>query len=202
MLLNSVILQVAAVVGAAAPPRPVVPLQAFDPSMILDMPASIRAVVAFLASVVFGGIVIYRYGDRVAAAVDASTKSPLLSVLYGFIAYGLVSFVVAYAYLQLAGLGVGTSVATAVGAVVLGSALLSLGGLGFVVVGSWLTNVLGLQEPWLGLVGVALVTAVAVLVLPLVAGVLVWFSVAAVGIGGPVRRWIHADSVERRAEEH
>ena len=202
MLFNRVILQVAAAVVAGPLFQSVAPLQAFDPSVVFDAPAPTRAVVAFLASVVFGGLVIYRYGDRLATAVEASAKSPILSILYGFIAYGLVAFVVIYAYSQLVGLGVGVSLVTFVGAVVLGGALLSLGGLGFVVVGSWLANAAGVRDPWLGLLGVALGAAVAVLLLPVVFGALVWFGVAAVGIGGPVRRWIHADAAERRAEEH
>jgi hypothetical protein len=202
MLLNRVILQVAAAVVADPLFQLVAPLQAFDPSVVLDASAPARAVGAFLASVVFGGLVIYQYGDRLTAAVEASTKSPLLSVLYGFIAYGLVAFLVVYAYSQLAGFGVGVSLITVVGAVVLGGALLSLGGLGFVIVGSWLSNAAGVQDPWLGLLGVALGASVAVLVLPAVLGAIVWFGVAAVGVGGPVRRWIHADAAAGRAEEH
>ncbi|MDQ2056232.1 MULTISPECIES: hypothetical protein [Halobellus] len=202
MLFNRVILQVAAAAVAGPLFQSVAPLQAFDPSVVFDAPAPTRAVGAFLASVVFGGLVIYRYGDRLTAAVEASTESPILSVLYGFIAYGLVSFLVVYAYSQLAGFGVGVSLITVAGAVVLGGALLSLGGLGFVIVGSWLANAAGVQDPWIGLLGVALGASIAVLVLPVVFGALVWFGVAAVGIGGPVRRWIHADKAERRAEEH
>ena len=117
MLFNRVILQVAAAAAAGPLFQSVAPLQAFDPSVVFDAPAPTRAAGAFLASVVFGGLVIYRYGDRLAAAVEASTKSPLLSVLYGFIAYGLVTFLVVYAYSQFVGFGVGVSLITVVGAV-------------------------------------------------------------------------------------
>ncbi|MGQ4555545.1 hypothetical protein [Halobellus sp. GM3] len=178
------------------------PLQTVDPSAVLDLPAPIKALGAFLASTVFGGAVIYRYGGRLPAAVDASTASLPLSAVYGMLAYGLVSFLIAYGYTQLFRLGVGAPALTVLGAAVLGGGLLALAGVGYVVVGAWLAELTGFGDPWVGLLGVGLVGAIAVLVLPLVAGVAVWFGIAAVGIGGPVRRWIHADAAERRVDEH
>jgi hypothetical protein len=178
------------------------PLQALGLPSSLANSASIRALSAFLASTLFGGVAIYRYSGRLAAAADASTESLPLSVLYGFLAYGLVGFIVAYGYTQLTGLGVGTPALTVLGGVVLGGGLLALSGVGYVVLGVWLTDSAGIGDPWTGLVGVGLVGAAAVLVLPLVAGAVVWFGIAAVGIGGPVRTWVHADATERRADEH
>lgn len=178
--------------GAVSP----LPVAVFDPSALLEAPASVRAAVGFLLTVVFGGAVIYRYGGRLDAAVDASTKNPLVSVVYGLIAYGLVGFFVAYGYTQLARLGVGTTALTVLAVVVLGLFLLSLGGLGFVVVGVWFTETFGFRDVWIGLVGVGLVAAVALFVLPVALGLLVWLAIAAVGVGGPTRRWIHAGGVD------
>jgi hypothetical protein len=197
-----VISQVAAVVGAGTPVgAPVqLPLQTLDPAVVTETPATVRAMVAFLASTFFGGFVLYRWGDRVSAAVEASASNLPLSAVYGVFAYGLLSFVVAYAYTQLASLGVGLAALTVAGGAVLGGGLLALGGIGFAVAGSYLADMAALGDPWLGLVGVGLAAAVAVLVLPLLLGVAVWFGIAAVGIGGTVRQWVHADAAERQAQ--
>jgi hypothetical protein len=167
------------------------PLQALDPSVMFGAPPEVRAAASLVLTVAFGGAVIYRYGGQLDGAVDASMESPLVSVVYGLMAYGLVVFVVAYAYSQLARLGVGAATIGLVGGLVLAAGLLSLGGLGFVVVGAWLTETVGSRDPWLGLVGLAAVAAIAWLVLPVLLGLLVWLGFAAVGIGGPVRRWVH-----------
>jgi len=197
-----VIPQVATAIGAGAPVGvPVqIPLQTLDPAVVTEAPATVRALAAFLASTFFGGFVLYRWGNRVSDAVEASASNLGLAAIYGVFAYGLLSFVVVYAYTQLASLGVGLVALTVVGGIVLGGGLLTLGGLGFAVVGSYLADSAALGDPWLGLVGVGLAVAVAVLVLPLLLGVIVWFGIAAVGIGGPVRKWIHADAAERQAE--
>lgn len=173
------------------------PLQ-IDLQTVADSPASVRAVVAFLGSTFFGGLVLYRYGDRVPGAVEASTANPLVSVVYGFIAYGLVGFAIGYVYSQVARIGISARIYGVVLVILLGAAFFSLGGLGFVIVGQWAADAAGLGDPWLGLVGVGLFGAAAVLAFPLAVGALVWLGIAAVGIGGPVKRWIHSDGVERR----
>lgn len=168
--------------------------QVLDPSALFGAPASVRAAAVFLLTVLFGGAVIYRYGNRLDDAVDASMANPLLSVVYGLIAYGLVVFFTVYAYSQVSRLGVATTALTVLAAVVLGALLFTLGGLGFVVVGAWFTDALGMRDPWVGLVGVGLFGAVALFVLPTALGLLVWVAIAAVGVGGPTRRWMHADA--------
>jgi hypothetical protein len=185
----------AALAGSHASP----PLQALDPSIVVDAPASVRAAAAFLLTVVFGGAVIYWYGGRIDAAVDASKANPLLSAVYGLIAYGLVAFFIVYAYSQVVRIGVGTEVITVLAVVVLGVVLLSLGGLGFVVVGAWLTDSFDIGDTWAGLVGVALASGLVLLVLPVGVGLLVWLGIAAVGVGGPTRAWMHAEAVDTSA---
>ncbi|WP_336023708.1 hypothetical protein [Halobellus salinisoli] len=172
---------------------------AYDPSIVASAPASYRAAAAFLSTVLVGGAVHYRYGNRLRAAVEASTENLPLAVFYGFFAYALAGFLVAYGFTQLAGLGVGSPVVLTIAFVVLGGALLTLGGIGYVVLGVWLADRAGLGDPWIGLLGASLVGAVAVLVLPFVLGAVAWFGLAAFGIGGSVRRWIHADAAERQA---
>jgi hypothetical protein len=169
-------------------------LQAFDPTVVVDAPAPVRAAVAVVLTVAVGGGVIYRYGGRIDLAVDASMARPLLSVVYGLIAFGLVTFFIVYAYSQVVRVGVGTTIVTLVAGVVLGGVLLGLASLGFVVVGAWLAASLGMGDVWAGLVGMALVGGLVLLVLPPGVGLLVWLVIAAVGVGGPARRWVHADA--------
>jgi hypothetical protein len=116
-------------------------------------------------------------------------------------AYGLVAFFGAYAFSQLSRVGVGaTAVATVSGLVLMGI-LLSLGGVGYAVLGAWLADAAGFRDPFLGVVAAGLVGAVAVLALPALPGAIAWFVVAAVGLGGPVKRWVHKDNAKRQAKE-
>ena len=108
---------------------------ALDPTTVSAIPASYRAAAAFLSSMLVGGAVHYRYGNRVEAAVDASTENLPLALLYGFFAYALAGFLVAYGFAQLAGIGLSAPVVLVVAGVVLGGFLLTLGGVGYVVVG-------------------------------------------------------------------
>jgi len=165
---------------------------------LVDAPPSIRALAAFLLSTLFGGVVLYRYGNRLPAAVEASMANPLVSLVYGFVAYGLVLFFAGYAYSQVAQIGVSSPIVGIGLYAVLGVLLAALGGVGFAVVGGWVAELAGLRDAWFGLVSTGLAAAAAVLVLPFVVGALVWFALAAIGLGGPVRRWIHADSADRQ----
>lgn len=168
-----------------------VPLQAFDPSLVLDAPMLVRAAVSFICTVLFGGLVIYRYGGRLDDAVAASMSSPVVSVVYGIMAFGFVIFLLGYVFSQVSQLGINsTFLGAAVGALV-AVAVLSLGGFGFVVVGAWATETFGSADPWVGLVGVGAISAVAWLFLPFLLAALVWIGIAAVGLGGPARHWVH-----------
>lgn len=174
-----------------------VPLQAVDPSTLLGAPAEWRAAASFLLTVVFGGAVIYRYGGRIDGAVDASMDRPLTSTLYGLMAYGLLLFATGYLFSQLAGAGLESRIVWIAFAAAFGAVVFSLCGYGFVVVGAWATDIIGTRDPWMGLVGVGIVIAVAWLLLPVILGAIVWFGVAALGIGGPTRLWIHEDVTGR-----
>lgn len=175
-------------------------IQAVDPAALLDVPGSVRAAVVFFLTVLFGGGVIYWYGGRLDGAVDATVESPLSSTLYGTMAYGVVFFLVGYGYSQFLRIGFATTLTFFVALAIFASIVLSLSGLGFVIVGCWLTQLVGARDPWLGLVGVGAAGAVVWLLLPVIAGVVVWFIITAVGIGGPARRWMHDDYVE--AKQH
>lgn len=175
------------------------PLQAFDPSAVVGAPAPIRATVALLSSVLTGGVITYRYGRRLDAAVAAARENFTLNLFYGLFAYALAGFLVAYGFAQIASLGVEAPLALLLALVVLGGALLLLGGIGYAIVGTWLASTTGLGDSWIGVVGVSLVGAAIVYVLPFFLGAALWFAIAAIGLGGPVRRWVHADAAQRTA---
>lgn len=177
------------------------PLQAFDSVSQLGSSAPTRAMIAFLASTLVGGFVLYQYGDRVDVAVKASTANPPVSVIYGVMAYGLVAFFGAYGFSQFARIGIGATTVAAISGIVLLLILLGLGGIGYAILGSWFADAAGFRDPFLGLVAVGFVGAVAVLVLPTLPGTVVWFVIASVGLGGPVKNWVHKDNAKRQAKE-
>lgn len=170
--------------------------QIFDPNTLLNAPSSVRAVAALFATILFGGAVIYLYGGRLDGAVDASMGSPLSSTLYGIMTYGGAFFLVGYAYSQLLRIEVTSTAVLIVAGIILISLLLTLSGFGFVIVGCWLSELFGPRDPWLGLIGLGTAGAFVWFLLPAVVGVAVWFSVGAVGIGGPARLWLHDDTVK------
>jgi hypothetical protein len=176
--------------------------QSVGPSAVVDAPPAVRAAASFVLVLLFGGALLYRYGAFVDRSVDSSKERPLLSVVYGAIGYGLVGFFCLYAYTQLFRLGLGGAVLSTIGVVVVACIALVLAGLGFLVVGTLLTELNGHRQPWSGLVVGAVVSAIAWLALPLLGSVVAWFVVTAIGIGGPTRRWVHASRAERvRAEQ-
>lgn len=165
--------------------------QSIDPSTVVDLPAPVRALGSFVLVLLFGGIVVYRYGEFVDHSVDVSMDRPVLSVVYGAIAYGLVLFLSGYTLSQLSRLGVAsTAVLTGLVAVV-SVVVLVISGLGYAVVGTRLTELGGERRPWYGLVVGAAASALPWLFLQPIAGLAAWLAVAAVGIGGPTREWIH-----------
>jgi hypothetical protein len=163
-----------------------------DPATAVDAPASVRAIASFALVLLFGGALLVRDDGFVDRSVDALKERPLASVVYGGIAYGLVGFGCAYGISQLARLGGGSAVVLIVGTAIAGIVLLTLAGLGFVVVGTLLTEIQGQRQPWTGLVVGASIGAVVWFALPLLAGVVAWLLVTAIGIGGPTRKWINA----------
>lgn len=171
----------------------VVAAQPVGPSVVVDAPEEARAVASFLLVVAFGAALLYRYDGAVDRSVEAFLERPLAAVVYGVMAYVLVAFVGAYAFSQLARLGVDLVPVV----VVVGAVTVALAGFGFAVVGTGVTDVLGARRPWKGLVVGGVISAVGWLLLPLLAAFVTWAVIAAVGIGGAARRWVHDErSVE------
>ncbi|WP_157969588.1 hypothetical protein [Haloplanus rubicundus] len=157
-----------------------------------------RAAASFLLVLTVAAAVRYWRAGLLNWAVDATLERPLTAPLYGVAASALGWLVIAYAFGQALRLGGAVGQA----GVVLGVGVaLCVGGFGFVVVGAALTTVVGDRRPWAGpLVGAGL-GAVVLVALPRPVGLVVWVFVAATGLGGVARRWIHASaSVERQAK--
>lgn len=179
------------VVAPGAIRGPVV-AQSVDPSVLVDTP-TLRAVVVFVLVVAVGGAVLYRSERFVSRSVKSSADSPVVSAIYGLAAHGMVAFAAGVATSQMASVGVTQPVLQLGTMAAFGVVLLGLGGLGFAVVGTWVTGVLDHQRPWEGLVAVAAVLAVGALVLPLLLAAGLWLFLASVGVGGPTRKWVHAE---------
>ncbi|ERG96825.1 hypothetical protein [Haloquadratum walsbyi] len=162
---------------------------------LLAGPGILRTICAFFIGVGGGGAVQYQYGPRLEIALDRSMTQPLIASIYGFIAFGLVSLAIVYAYTQLAQLSTGigsiTNILAAGGIAALIISLGTLTGGGFAVLGTGLTETIEMTDPWISLGVITGVAAVGWTILPALLAAAVWGIPAAVGIGGSVRVWIH-----------
>jgi len=164
-----------------------------DPTTVGELPPVVRAAGSFVLVLVFGVGILVRFQRFVEGSIDTSMARPHVSAVYGLIGYGIVGFIGFVGLTQLTYVGL-TGGPIAFGIVgLLAVAILVLAGLGYTVVGAGLVQLLGERQPWNGLVVGAVLSGVAWLVLPPVAALLVWLLVPAVGIGGPVREWVHAE---------
>lgn len=180
-------------VAAAA----LVPFQwGFGPAYVAGVHG--RAAASFLLVLGVAGVVRYWRAEMLARAVDATLDRPLRAPLYGVATAALGWLVVAYVFGQA--LRVGGFVGQVAVALGVGVALVA-GGFGFVVVGTGVTTILGDRRSWAGPLVGAGVSAAVLLALPTLAGMVVWVLVAATGLGGTARRWLHASqSVERTSK--
>lgn len=170
-------------------------MRLLDPTVLVDAPVAFRVVGVFVLTVLFGGTILTLSAGVVDRAADASMERPLLSVVYGVLAQGVLLILGSYAYSQLLRLGfVGPTVGV-VGLWVGILGVLALSGLGLAVVGAAVTETASTRQLWPGLAIGAAIGAAAWFVPSFVLALLVWLLVVSFGIGGPMREWIH-DSVE------
>lgn len=170
-----------------------VPGQSLDPSIIIDTPV-LRAVSSFLLVLLFGSAVLIRYRGLVERSVEASMNNPFVSVVYGVGTHLVIAFAGGVFSTQLANAGVDRTLLQVVGTATFAAAMLVLAGLGFAILGTSLTERRGERDPWRGLVVFAAVSAIVWLVAPLLVGAAVWVLLVSAGIGGPARRWVHAEA--------
>lgn len=166
--------------------------QPLDPSAVVETSGPVRGVGSFLAVLLVGGVFLYLYRGFVDRSTDAVMERPGVAVLYGLVAYLIVGFLGVYALDLVLRLGVSNTPIALVAPVIPVTGVLVLAGLGFAVVGTLITDLQGNRRPWRGLVLGAAISAATWVVLPPLVAFLAWAGVAAFGIGGTTRRWVHA----------
>ncbi|WP_143114373.1 hypothetical protein [Halopenitus persicus] len=181
--------------ATAAPTAVVPPMVApiiVDPALVDPSSPVVRAVGSFLLVAAFGGGILVRRRDLLEQAIADTMARPAVAVLYGLVAYGLVAFAGLYANDLLTRLGLAGPPVGYLAAVVLVVGLSLLGGLGFLVVGTIVTDLFGGRRARSGLVVGAALSAVGWLLLPGPGAAVVWIAVASVGVGGLTRTWVHS----------
>lgn len=177
------------------------PIQTTGPSAILDAPAPVRALAAFAIVSVLGGLLLWRYAPFVDRAIESSMARPLSSLAYGVAAHAVIAFGGVYLTNQLAQITMQGQSVGAIGVLVGLLLVLLAAALGFTVVGSTVVSAVWGEQRWYGLVVGACIAGVAGF-LGSTAGGLLWFVVVSMGIGGPARRWLHADEIAKARDAH
>lgn len=183
-----------ALAGAVVPLRAVdTAAVAIDPAAVVDLPGPVRALVAFALVLLVGGGLLWRFEAFVDRSIDATMARPLWAVGYGVAAHATIGFAGLYLTTRFAQVDVSGWNAGGIGVLI--GALLALlaGALGFSVVGTTLVGLLDDGGPWSGLIVGALVAGAVAVLDPLFGGV-AWVAIASLGIGGAVRRWVHASA--------
>lgn len=163
-----------------------------DPAGVVDASGPVRAAASFTAVLLVGMVLRARFGGRVDRAVGDLVDRPKVAVFYGILAYGLLVLGGLYANDMLIRTGAsGTPAGAAVFRLLLVGALI-LTSVGHFILGTVVAEVLSGRrsrlDPALG----GAISAVPWLLLPFTAGALAWLALAAVGIGGRTRTWVHA----------
>jgi len=170
---------------------PLYPLQAADPSIVLDLPAPLRSLIAFSVVLVFGAGILWRYDSLIDRSIKASVDRPLSALGYGVAAHLSIAFFGAYAVSQLGQLsyagwslgGIGVWAGVAV--------MAAVASWGFTVVGTAAAEYGWQRNRWHGVLLGGVLAGFVVIPDPLFA-VVIWVFIVSVGIGGPVREWFHA----------
>lgn len=169
-------------------------LQTVDPIAILDASRAARASAAVALVLVVGGVLVWRFEPFVDRSVDAAMARPLRSTAYGVAVHAVVAFggvLLSSNFAQLPIDGRNTAVlGPLLGLVV----LLVAGGWGFTVVGASILERWGASNQWAGLLVGAIIAGGITVVDPAVA-VVGWLLVVSIGIGEPVRTWLHGSAV-------
>jgi hypothetical protein len=171
-----------------------------DPSALLELAGPAYAVLSFLAILVAGVGLLIRREPGVDLAVDRAIRGLPLAAVYGIIPFAAVVFVGGYIISQGARVGVANRLLVQTPGVLVVVATVVLAGLGYLVVGVFLTELEGNRRLWTGAVVGATLSAIPWVLLPLAPALAVWIVVAAVGLGGTTQRWVHGErTVETEA---
>jgi hypothetical protein len=186
-------MSVDAVVGvlSAATGTPVV--GQLDPGVAAELSGPLRGAVSFVLVLVTGAVMLRLRPTGVSRAIDAISERPAVAVLYGVAGYVIVGIVGLYGVTTLARLSIAGGVLVRIVVVVGSVFVLALTSFGFLVAGTLLTGLSGGRQPSYGLlVGAALSAGTWVLFSP-AGSVAASLAIAAFGIGGSVRVWIHSE---------
>ncbi|EMA08817.1 hypothetical protein SAMN05443574_12018 [Haloarcula vallismortis] len=176
---------------AAATGTPVV--GQLEPALAADLSRPLRALVSFILVLVSGAVILQLRRGSVDDAIDAISDSPATAVVYGIAGYVILAIVGLYGATTLAGLSVASGILVRI-VILIGSAfVLGLTSFGFLVVGTLLNDVFGNRRPSRGLLIGATLSAVTWLLFPPAGSIASSLAIAAFGIGGSVRVWIHSE---------
>lgn len=177
------------------------PIQAADPTAVLELPRFVRVPIAVALVLILGALLLWRYRGVVERSIDASTARPIAALGYGVAAHATLIFAGAYITSQLAQLTLSGRSLGVLGLWIGGLILAVTAALGFTVVGTVLIELRGAESRWQGLVVGAVIAGIAAAFDPLVGGV-IWVVAVSIGVGGPVRDWVWAaeDTQAVRAE--
>lgn len=194
---------VVAVVGLAAlAATPVATAQPVDPSVVTSLSVVGQAALSVALVGVVGGVFVSRKEQFVDRAVDDLMDRPGIAVVYGLVAYVLVLMLGLYGVSILAEVGIANTPAGIIPLAILVLGVVTLGALGFLVVGTVLTDLNGARRHWQGLAIGAAMSAVGWVALPGLGALAVWVLIAAFGVGGTTRTWVHSErtvAAEREA---
>jgi len=173
-----------------------------DPSALLGLSGPAYAGLSFLLILAAAVGLLARRADAVDLAVDRATQGLPLAALYGIIPFAAVVFIGGYILSQSARVGVTNQALVWVLGTVVVASVMTLAGLGYLVIGAYLTELEGARRLWTGAALGAGLSALPWLVLPTVPALAAWVVVAAVGLGGTTQQWVHGErTVETEARD-
>ncbi|MDS0222401.1 hypothetical protein NDI54_13720 [Haloarcula sp. S1AR25-5A] len=178
------------VLGLPAEPGSLVVGQ-LGPATELSRP--LRALVSFVVVLVIGALVLRLRRDSLDEAIDAISDSPATAVLYGVAGYVIVGIVALYGTTTLAQMSVAGGILVRLGIIIGGAFLLILTAFGFLVVGTLLTQLLRGRHPARGLLLGASLSAITWVLFSPAGSIVSSLAIAAFGIGGSARVWIHSE---------
>lgn len=163
------------------------------PGVGTDLSGPLRGAVSFVLVLVSGALILRFRRNYLDKSISAISDSPATAVLYGIAGYVIVSIVALYAATTLARLSVVGGVFVRIVIVGAGAFVVGLTSFGFLVVGTLITEILRNRQPTRGLFIGASLSAVIWALLSPAGGTVSTLAIAAFGIGGSVRSWIHAE---------
>lgn len=176
--------------------------QVGDPSALLGLSGPAYAGLSFLLILIASVVLLDRREQTVDRAVDRAIEGLPLAAVYGVIPFASVVFIGGYVLSQTARVGVTNRILVWVLGTAVAVAIVTFAGLGYLVVGAYVTELEGERRLWTGAAVGATLSALPWLVLPALPALATWAVVAAVGLGGTTRKWVHGErTVESEARD-